>query len=60
MASTETPVYDRVFVSKKRKPELNGKPCRIIVYGATRHSVLLEFENGERVIAWARAVRRPR
>ena len=35
---------------------LNGRFCRIIAHGAKMHSVLVEFENGERVITSARAV----
>lgn len=58
--TTEIPVYDRVFVSKKnsKRKHLQGQNCRILGYGSTRHSVLLEFEGGERVIASVRAIRK--
>jgi hypothetical protein len=59
MAKTEVPTYDRVFEWEKnpKRLHLNGKPCRVLAYGATRHSTLVEFETGERVVTSARALR---
>ena len=60
MPTTKAPSYDTVYVSTSipKRMHLCGKLCRVLGYGATRHSVLLEFENGERVIASARAIRK--
>jgi hypothetical protein len=58
--AAENQVFDRVYRWKNnpKRAELNGRACRVIAHGATMHSVLLEFEDGERVITSARAVRR--
>lgn len=54
--------FDRVYKWKNnaKRKHLFGKPCRILAHGTTRHSVLLEFEDGERVVASRRAAQRPR
>lgn len=46
--------YDRIFRSPRRT-ELYRKRCRIVEVGSTKHAVLLEFEDGVRIIASRRA-----
>ena len=57
---TKAPPFDRVYRWKNnpKRERLNGKHCRIIAHGSKMHSVLVEFEDGERVITSARAVHR--
>lgn len=43
--------------NNERRAELKGRRCRIIARGSRMRSVLLEFENGWRVITSERAVR---
>lgn len=54
----EAPPFDRVYRWKNNptRARLVGRPCRILEYGSSMHSVLVEFEDGERVITSARAV----
>jgi hypothetical protein len=63
--STTTPAentepFDRVYRSKAHpgRKHLVGKRCRILGRGSSWHAVLLEFEDGQRVIASARSVKR--
>jgi len=50
------PAYDHVLgESNPGRKELHGKRCRVLGHGSTHHSVLLEFEDGRRVIASAKA-----
>lgn len=37
--------------------DLKGKPCRIVAHGSTMNSVLVEFEDGSRIVTSRRAVR---
>lgn len=59
-AAKTTAPFDRVYHWKNNptRLRLNGKACRILAYGASKHSVLLEFEDGERIVTSVRAVRR--
>lgn len=52
--------YDRVFVwgNDPRRAELYGRLCRVLATGTSRNSVLVEFRNGERVVASRRSLRR--
>lgn len=52
--------FDRVFAwrNNERRAELYGRRCRIVARGSTMHSVLVEFENGERVVTSRRAIRK--
>jgi hypothetical protein len=54
--------FDRVYKWKNnaKRKHLFNKRCRILAHGTTRHSVLLEFEDGERVVTSRRAAQRPR
>ena len=54
--------FDRVYHwgNNPKRKHLKGKFCRVLGYGTTMHSVLVEFEDGERVITSVRAVRRRR
>lgn len=56
----EVIVYDRIFRWKNnaKRAHLFGRHCRILAHGSSMHSVLLEFEDGERVITSRRAVGR--
>jgi hypothetical protein len=51
--------FDQIYFWKNndRRRELKGKRCRVIAVGSTKHSVLLEFEDGTRVITSRRAIR---
>lgn len=52
--------FDRVYRWKNnpKRAHLFGRACRILAHGSSMHSVLVEFENGERVITSRRAVGR--
>jgi hypothetical protein len=54
--------FDRVYRWKNnpKRKHLVGKPCRVLAHGTTMHSVLVEFEDGERVVTARRAVQRPK
>ena len=49
--------YPFVYAWKnnERRSEFKDKPCRIIARGSRMHSVLIEFEDGQRIVtsAWA-------
>ncbi len=49
--------FDRTYRWKNnpKRAHLVGKHCRVIAHGSSMHSVLLEFEDGERVITSRRA-----
>lgn len=62
---TETQVendapFDRIYHWKNNptRLRLQGRRCRVLARGTTRHSVLVEFEDKERVITSARAIRK--
>lgn len=52
--------FDRVYYWKNnpKRLRLNGKACRLLARGTSMHSVLIEFEDGERVITSRRAIRK--
>jgi hypothetical protein len=54
--------YDRTYRWKNnsKRAHLVGRHCRVIAHGTTMHSVLLEFEDGERVITSRRATTKRR
>lgn len=49
--------YDLKWYWRKRLPERKGEPCRILARG-TMNSVLVEFEDGHRVVTSGWAVRK--
>lgn len=49
--------YDYLYFWKKYRPELKGKPCRIVETGK-KNSIEIEFESGERMITSRYAVRK--
>ena len=51
--------YDRVYVwgNNPRRAAYRGRRCRVVARGSLG-SVLVEFEDGERTVTSARAVRR--
>lgn len=51
--------FDRIYHWKNnpKRVHLKGRFCRILAHGTTKHSILVEFEDGERVVTSARAVR---
>jgi hypothetical protein len=51
--------YDRVYVwgNNAKRATYRGRRCRVVARGALG-SVLVEFEDGERTVTSARAVRR--
>lgn len=54
--------FDRIYRWKNnpKRAHLHGRACRVITHGTTMHSVLVEFEDGERVVTAARAVQKKR
>lgn len=54
--------YPYVFSWKNdpKRASLFGRRCRVLDRGTTLRSVLVEFEDGERVVTSARALRRKR
>lgn len=55
-----SPRFDHIYAwgnNPMRRP-LKGKRCRIVASGSRMHSVLLEFEDGVRIITSVRAIRR--
>lgn len=52
--------FDWIYVwgNNGVRKELKGKRCRVLHRGARLHSVLVEFEDGQRVITSARAIRK--
>lgn len=54
--------FDHVYhwKSNPKRKELKGKPCRILARGSSKNSILIEFEDGERIVTSAYAVRLPR
>lgn len=53
--------YPFVYAWKNnpRRAEFTDKPCRIIERGSSMNSVLIEFEDGQRIVTSAWAVKRP-
>jgi hypothetical protein len=49
--------YDRVWYWRSRLPERKGQRCRVVV-GGTMNTVMVEFEDGKKVITSRWAVRR--
>jgi hypothetical protein len=51
--------YDHLYIwgNNEKRATLKGRPCRILARGTMR-SVMVEFEDGERVICSHRALRR--
>lgn len=54
--------YDRIYRWRNNpvRDHLYRKRCRVIANGSSGHSVLLEFEDGERVVTSQRATMRIR
>lgn len=52
--------FDRVYRWKNNPTRLHfhGRLCRILAKGTSMRSVLIEFEDGERLITSSRAVKR--
>ena len=53
--------YDHVYVwgNNAKRAAYRGRACGVVARGRMR-SVLIEFENGERTVTSARAIRRRR
>jgi hypothetical protein len=49
--------YDQIWYWRSRLPERKGQRCRVLVRGK-RNTVLVEFEDGVRVVTSRYAVRR--
>lgn len=62
MSEKTTLEYDRIFRWRNNpaRDRLYRRRCKVIATGSTMHSVLLEFENGERVVTSRRATMRIR
>ncbi len=52
--------FDRVYGWKnnERRADLFGKRCRIVEVGSSMNSVLVEFEDGTRLVTSRRAIRK--
>ena len=51
-------VYDHVWRWAARLPERKGQRCRVLVRARRMNSVLVEFEDGYKVVSSRYAVRR--
>lgn len=49
--------YDHVWYWRSRLPERKGSPCRVVARSRRLGSVLVEFEDGVRVVTSRYAVR---
>lgn len=49
--------YVYAWGNNERRAELKGRRCRVLARGSRMRSVLVEFENGWRVITSERALR---
>ena len=58
LTSREVAPFDRVYVwgNNAKRATLKGRNCRIVARG-TMNSILVEFEDGERVVTSRYAVR---
>jgi hypothetical protein len=54
--------FDRVYRwgNNPKRAKLNDKRCRVLAKGSTLNAILVEFEDGERVITSWRALRKIR
>lgn len=50
--------YAYVWGNNPRRAELKGRRCRVVVGPAANRTVLVEFDDGERVTTSIRALRR--
>ena len=50
-------IYDHVWYWRSRLPERKGSPCRVVARSRRLGSVLVEFEDGFRVVTSRYAVR---
>lgn len=57
MADREVKEFDQVWWWRCRLPERKGDRCRVLVQGK-KNSVLVEFEDGYRVVTSRYAVRK--
>lgn len=50
--------FDKVYRwgNNPRRAELKGRRCRVLVKGQTMGTILIEFENGEKVTTSWRAI----
>lgn len=55
-----SPEFDHIWWWRTRLPERKGQRCRILVRAKRMNSVLVEFEDGFRVVTSRYAVRRTR
>jgi hypothetical protein len=52
----KTTIYIYSWGNNPRRAQFKGRQCRVLAAGRMR-SVLLEFENGERIVSSSRALR---
>jgi len=51
------PMFNKIWFWKSKLPERKGQYCRVLVYGKM-NSILVEFEDGFKVVTSRYAVRR--
>lgn len=51
--------FEYAWGNNARRAELKGRTCTIVAHGSRMYSVLVEFEDGERVVTSRRALRPP-
>jgi hypothetical protein len=56
--SSETYDYVYRWGNNGRRRDLKGKRCRLLAQGSSMHSVLIELEDGEKVITSRRAIKK--
>lgn len=52
--------FEYAWGNNPRRAELKGKPCTIVAHGSRMYSVLVEFEDGQRVVTSRRALKKPK
>jgi hypothetical protein len=50
-------MYDHIWFWKTRLPDRKGQSCRVLIRARRMNSVLVEFEDGYRVVTSRHAVR---
>ena len=50
--------YDHTWHWRSRLPHRKGQPCRVLVRGGQMNSVMVQFEDGVKVVTSRHAVRK--
>jgi hypothetical protein len=50
--------YFYAWGNNEKRKTMKGRKCRVLVKGGALHSIMIEFENGQKEIVSQRSVRR--